>query len=400
MKINQKSGVVDIWNIPKLRLHLEPSFCLDMIKELRYFGNYPEIAKWIDKPLDKKGSAYTLINFKIRKSGPIQLVYKIGKFLSEKGLKKFHPRNIEKNIMGISVYGMIKSTVRKPKIPFDFTTEPGCILISALLHDGGINNAFVPYYWNTDIGLRKRVFEAAQNIFGILPSEFNPSSEDLRFPRVCGLVLAYGLGLKTGNKIFTNPHIPEFIFYLEPEKISAFLRQAFDDEGTVSTSNHSIRFSLSIRGKDNPPELLIHIRKLLYLLGLNFTKPILTRKYTARKDGIMRSSWGIVLTSREDLKIFKEKINFSIGEKREKLNKALSDVKERHFKWKTVEKHVLNVMNDLESKYGYFTRDMVAKEVCRTWSRMQQIFPKLLKEERIKEISKYSGTKAAKFRLL
>lgn len=399
MKINQETDIVNLWGIPKLRLHLDPSFCLEMIKELRFFGNYPQIAKLMNEPLDKKGSAYTLINFKIRKSGPVGLVYKIGKFLSNNGLKKFHPHNIEPYIRGISVYGMEKSTIKNPKIPFDFTTESGCILISALLHDGGLNKAFVPYYWNMDIKLRKKVFEAAQNIFGVLPSEFNLYSEDARFPRVCGLILACGLGIKTGNKIFTNPHIPEFVFYLEPEKISAFLMQAFDDEGSVSTSNHTIRFSLSIKGKENPPELLIQIRKLLYSLGIKFTKPVLIRKYTVKNDNTVRSTWNIVLTGREDLEIFKEKVNFSVSEKREKLNMILIDIKERHFKWRTVEKHVLNVMNSLESKYGCFTRNMVAKEIERTWGRMQQIFPKLLKEKRIKEISKYSGTKSARFRL-
>ena len=174
--------------------------------------------------------------------------------------------------------------------------------------------------------------------------------------------------------------------------------QAFDDEGSVSASSHTIRFSLSI-GKMDPPKLLIQIRNLLCSLGIKFTKPVLIRKYTAKNDSTVRSTWNIVLTGREDLEIFKEKVNFSVSEKREKLNRILTNIKERHFKWGTVEKHVLSAMNSLESEYGYFTRNMVAKEIDRTWSRMQQIFPKLLKEKRIKEISKYSGTKSARFRL-
>lgn len=399
MKINQESGIVSIWNIPKLRLHLDPYFCLEMIKELRSFGNYPKIAKLITEPLDKKGSAYTLINFKIRKSGPVGLIYKIGIFLSNKGLKKFHPHNMEHCITGISVYGMEKSTIKNPKIPFDFTTESGCIFLSALLHDGGISKTFVPHYCNTDIELRKKVFKATQNIFGILPSKFNSCSERLNFPRVCGLVLVYGLGLKAGNKIFTDPHIPEFIFNLAPKKISVFLRQSFDDDGTVAPSSHFVRLSLSIKGNDKPLRLLIQIRELLQFLGIGFTEPSLMKEYIAKKDGIKRSSWGITLTGREELEIFKIKVDFSVNRKRKKLDKILNDVNERHFKWGRIENHVLNASNNIESRYGYFTRNLVAKEIGRTWSRMQQIFQKLLKEGRIIEISKYSGTRSAKFKI-
>jgi len=399
MKINQKSGIVNIWDIPKLRVHLKPSFCLEMIEKLKLFGNYPKIARLINEPLDKKGSAYTLINFRIRKSGPIELVYKIGRFLSNKGLKKFHPTNVEHYIEGISVYGMEKSTIKNLKIPFDFTTGSGCIFLAAILHDGGINTRFVPYYWNTDIELRRRVFKAVQDIFGVLPSEFNQNSESLQFPRVCGRVLVHGLGLKAGNKIFTDPHIPNFIFKLPHEKISLFLRQTFDDDGTVISSNYVVRLSLSIKGDEKPPKLLVQVRELLQILGMEFTKPTLVRRYIAKRDEIMRSTWSISLTGRDDLEVFKTKVNFSITYKKRKLQKILTEVSERHFKFGKIGKYTMDAIKKLEKEYGYFTRDLVAKEIGRTWGRMQQIFQKLLKERKIIEISEYSGTRPAKFKL-
>lgn len=399
IKIKHESGIVNIRNIPELRAHLEPSFCLEMLKELRSFGNYLKIAGLINEPISKNGLAYTITNFKIRKSGPTELVYKIGEFLFNKGLKKFSPNNIERHIIGISVYGMNKSIIKSPKIPLDFTTESGCIFISAMLHDGGITEAFKPHYWNTDIELRKKVYESAQDIFGVLPSRFNPNSEAVRFPKVCGLVLAYGLGLKIGNKIFTDPTIPKFIFNLPQEKISAFLRQAFDDEGTVSSSNNLVRIMLSIKYSNKPPRLLIQLRELLHILGINFTKPSLSKEYIAKKDGIRRSSWYIVLTGRDELEIFKAKVDFSMNRKSKELDKILNNVKEKHFKWGTIEKQVLNASYKLESKHGFFTRKSVAKEIGRTWSRMQQIFPKLLKEGKIVQITKYSGTTPARFKL-
>jgi len=399
MKMNQRPGIVNIWDIPKLRVHLDIPFCLEMFNELRSFGNYPKIARLINELLDKVGSAYTLINFKLRKSAPVELVYKIGKLLSSKGFKKFHPSNIEQHIVGISVYGMEKSTIKNPKIPFNFTTDSGCIFLAAILHDGGINTRFVPYYWNTDIELRKKVFKAVQDIFGVLPSEFNQNSEALQFPRVCGRVLVHGLGLKAGNKIFTDSHIPNFIFKLPHEKISLFLRQAFDDDGTVIISNYVVRLSLSIKGDEKPPKLLVQIRELLQVLGIEFTKPTLVKRYIAKRDGIMRSTWSISLTGRDDLEVFKTKVNFSITYKKRKLQEILTEVSERHFKWGKIEKYTLNAINKLEKEYGYFTRDLVAKEIGRTWSRMQQIFQKLLKERKIIEISEYSGTRPAKFKL-
>jgi hypothetical protein len=399
MKMNQESGIVDIWNIPKLRVHLDSSFCLEMIEKLKLFGNYPKIAGLINEPLDKKGSAYTIINFKLRKSAPVELVYKIGKLLSSKGFKKFHLSNIEHHIDGISVYGMEKSTIKNPKIPFDFTAESGCIFLAAILHDGGINTGFVPYYWNTDLELRKKVFKAVQDIFGVLPSKFNQNSESLQFPRVCGRILVHGLGLKAGNKIFTDPHIPDFIFKLPHEKISLFLRQAFDDDGAVILSNYVVRLSLSIRGDEKPPNLLVQVRELLQILDIKFTKPILVKRYIAERDGIMRSSWNISLTGRDDLDIFETKVNFSIIYKKRKLHKILTEVSERHFKWGKIEKYTMDAIKKLEKEHGYFTRNLAAKEIGRTWSRMQQIFQKLLKEEAIIEISEYSGTRPAKFKL-
>ena len=42
MKINKKSGVVNIWEIPNVVVHLESSFCLEMFKKLKQIGSLGE----------------------------------------------------------------------------------------------------------------------------------------------------------------------------------------------------------------------------------------------------------------------------------------------------------------------------------------------------------------------
>lgn len=394
------TGVVDIFDLKNMRIHLNPFFCKEIMNELHKFNTYTKIAKEITEPLGKSGQAHSLSNLKYTNSCSINLIKKVSDYLTEKGNKKFNLDKIKENIIAISSYsGSIK--IKNPKFPFDFRNKYGAILISSLLHDGGITrNTFVCHYTNKELYLHKKIYACTKKVIGDFPLKLKKKEIDayeLNIPTTVGNILVHGLGMVPGNKVLNNPEIPEFIFKLSSKEKGLFLKQAFDDDGGICPNSSFIFISLTTIKKNKPSKILIGNKKLLDSLGILTSKIRLTESYFIKKDNLWRETWKFYITGRNNLNEFKNKVNFSIPRKRKNLEKGFENIKEEHFKHGKGEKIILNIMKSIEAKYGYFTRNLIAEEANRGWRRIQQIVPIFIKKGFIKEIEPYSGTKAAKF---
>ena len=392
------TGVVNLWDLPSLKIYLKPDFCLEIIEALNSLGKRKIIAKEMGEKISKYGTVSTLSNLRTYNSGKIGLILKISKLLTKYGKNNFDKKNIEKNIIAIS-YSNSGGQIRNPRTNFDFRNEYGCLLISAILHDGGISKNKKPHYSNKYIKLHEGVYNSAKEIFG----DFNISKSYSKgclstiYPKVCGVILKEGIGLQYGKKIYNNPTVPEFIFNINNENKGIFLKQAFDDEGTVDENNRRITIQLSTLLKNKIPHLLEDHIKLLNSLSIITSEIKPVKKYFIKNYGEHSLMCGINITGFENLKKFDYLIGFNIDYKKERLKNCLNSYKEKHFQFGTFRNQVLKSMRKIEKNKGFFTRNLIALDLNRGWSRMQQIFDIFIKENKIKEIEKYSGSRAARY---
>ena len=119
--------------------------------------------------------------------------------------------------------------------------------------------------------------------------------------------------IRYGNFETYSWRVPLEIIKGRKELVACFLRGFFDSEGSVDVKNRSIEVtSCNKHGLENIQELLKKF-KILATLGLS-------------NKGLFRLRFSFSVY----LKIFKEKINFSIERKRNSLEKAINSLKEEY----------------------------------------------------------------------
>ena len=387
--MKQITGIVDLWNLPDhIRVALEPECCSEILKTGRQIsGSYIKLAKNITEPLSKKGYPYTVMKLKYENKNKLSLIKKLVNFT---GYKK---ENLK--IKAISIYGRKRESIMNPRLPFNFNSPDGARVISSLLFDGGIKKkSLTPTYWNTQDVLRKRVLESFHKTFGEFRIKSNKERENLDFPKICGIILVNGIGMLYGKKVENNPKIPDFIFNLPHECKSVFLQQAFDDDGSISEDYINIMLTKTCNEEEH--NLLIGIKKLLKELDIESHGPKKVKEYYVKD--VKRITYVLTITGRDNFEKFGEKIGFLHPRKKEKLENILNKKpKERHFSWGTVNKEAIKIMKECQETHGYFTRNMIAKKLNRSFSRSQQLFKYFLNKKTITIIESSSGTKEAKF---
>jgi len=317
------TGVVHIWDLPEelVFIDLEQNFKKEFLKSLKGNLSWEKLASY------SRISHKKLEHFIEGHRTSLGVIWKLLEF-SKNNENKITKEDIEKNVIRI---GGHQSEIKDPKLPFNFNSLDGAKIIAACLHDGGIRNkSFLFFYTNENSKKRKEIFNSVKNVFGENITD-NTDSEIVEFFNIVGIVLVFGIGLETGQKVINNPHIPQFIS--KNKKIIPFyLGQAFDDDGYVCKGkNKFIGITSNTANEKNPPisNLLLDIKNLLELIDIqsqNVVKSKVRPKFF--HDNIYISQeWKLSIKNIYSLIKFKENINFGIDYKKQDLNEIIEKLK-------------------------------------------------------------------------
>jgi hypothetical protein len=257
----------------------------------------------------------------------LKVIWRLLKFSKING-KKITKKDIQNNVVRI---GGHQSEIKNPKIPFNFNSVDGAKIIAACLHDGGIKTkSLIFFYTNKNKEKRKEIFNSVKNVFGENLVD-NTDSEIVEFFNIVGIVLIFGIGLKAGQKVINNPHIPQFI--LKNKKIIPFyLSQAFDDDGCVCKGkNKFISITSNTANEKNPliSNLLLDIKKLLEIIGIHSQNVV---KSKARPKNFhdkiyISQEWKLSIRNIYSLIKFKKNVNFELYHKKQDLNEIIEKLK-------------------------------------------------------------------------
>lgn len=318
------TGIVHIWNLPEDKIYV------DLKKEFKYKllfsakGNKP----WKHFTMFHGVHHDILLSYKYRQRVSLKVIWKLLE-IANKNKAKITKEDIEKNIIKLGAH---QSFIENPKLPFRFDNSEGAKFIAAMLHDGGIRERLVPFYTNSNIKKRKEVSNLIKEIFGDIKIKGKYSGEIQDFIIAVGIILVYGLGMKKGNKVLTNPNIPEFIFNLDENSISNYLRQAYDDDGYVLNGkrrNHKlVGITCNTGDLVNPPfpNLLNDIKRLLNKINIKSQNITKSKSKFAKSKGYLSQEWKLFVYRIESLQKFKDLVNFNIDYKKENLSLILNEI--------------------------------------------------------------------------
>jgi len=253
--------------------------------------------------------------------------------------------------------------IHNPKLPFRLNKPAFSTILSASLGDGTITNRSGDsfkytlgsfQYWNEKKEIRENVIDAAIVVFGGNESDYkirpNRNSFVIFFPAIIRDLLLMS-GSVQGEKSIINPKIPNQVKLSKQNNIN-WLRQAFDDEGSVrhrTRSNHEVYLTrvvdinyghvigpkirinfnklledLKNKIRKNPPALLAEEGELLEKLGIN-CKIIPQEIYSVKKAGRLKAKWRLYITRKNNIKKFAEIIGFSSPRKSKILSKIVDE---------------------------------------------------------------------------
>lgn len=389
-----QNGIVHLWDLPENEVYVElkESYKAKILASIKLSKHtYKKFSKLIDIPY------HEIQSFIRGHTKPLSFIIKIVKFLSQRSLG-FSLEILEKNIKSLSTKAGFK--ILDPKLPFNFNSVDGAIVISAILHDGSLTRNGVVYYQCMKEKQRKIVYESTKNILG----EFKTNKKITWYPKIVGYILR-SLGLKMGPKMETNPHVPLFLFTSPKEIISAFLGQAIADDGSVvfneKNKTREISLALGIDVSKLPPEkiydpkystqLLQDNKKLLEKLGIQTKGPtIFTEKLRkSRSRGEIHKSiiWEIFITDRENLEKFYKKIKIPLKYKQDGLKKMVKSYKQLGSGQlpKLIIREVI--------KREKITVPQISRKLKRDPETIREVVQKLVKTNQLKTLSKGSGSK-------
>jgi len=400
------NGLVEFWSLPedKIYLDLEKDFKDELFNRAKnYASTWAILGQELGLERNSRGCCKVLESSK-EKRFSLRILKKLIAYLETHG-EYIDKRTIEQKITVISTKcgssRKYANSIFEPRIPFNFNTPSGAVVTSALLHDGGINSKLKPHYSNPDdVELRKKVSVAFTDVFGRFVSvkSIPEINEQLYFPTIVGIILVYGLGMQRGRKVVNNPSVPPFIFNSSQSVISAFLRQAFDDEAHVHHTQRNIVLKLAASSNE-PPRLLTDLKKLLQGFGIRVSGPQYHDTYRS-DDGVKASRWTIGIFGQDNLKGFLKDIGFSCTKKQYRLHTIVNSLKEAHYSLHDKPRIVLEAMNRLQTHYGYITSRDLAIEINRCQSLAKKVIWNMVEEGNLLVKEPRCGSRGAKYSLV
>ncbi len=394
-----KTGVIGLLDLPsdKILIGLKKPFKENIIKAVKHaFGDVNTFTKTYNK---KPSSFY---NFKNNQKTTLKFLLEISNILVKKGFKQINPKNIEKNI---EIMGTKRGNIylHKPNLPFNFNNKEGAYFISAIFFDGGIDKEFKPHYGNNYLHMRKRTVNGAKKIFGEIKSKETNAKRGalVRFPKTMGIILNSCFNIGAGNKMYHNNKIPDFIFNLNKNNKACFIKQAFDDDGTVSVEKKTIRVvgSKAIKKEDfnknnTDFNLLNGLKKLLIDFNidanpLRLNHKSFSNKQYGKKGEFYSHVFAFSITGRTNLETFHSTIGFNLDYKMKRLKKILKNYKQSQLRKGELHKLALECCKRLEKKDGFTTNLSLAKEINRSYRQTVRVL-KTLEKKKLIELTKPS----------
>ena len=398
-----ETGIVHLEDLPSnlIFIGLKDNFKEKLLNSIKTnFTSINDFTKLIDKNI------YFYFNLKNNQKIRLDCLIKIIKILG-KYCDKINLKNLDEDI---KIMGTKRGNIyiKNPKLPFNFNNKSGAYFISSIFFDGGIDRQFKPHYSNMDLSMRKRVVDSVKDIFGEIKSkEINYKNRVfVRFPKVIGILLNCCFNIGIGNKIYHNNKTPYFIFKLNKKEKSCFVKQAFDDDGSVSVNKKMIRIVgvSDVKKQDFGNKktirnfcLLNDLKKLLLNLGIESNPIRLSRKTFSNKEynkkgEFYRHVFYFSISDRKNLERFYKNIGFNLKYKHKRLENILKSYKQWQLRKGEIYLIALEKARLLQEKYGFFDNMLLTKEIKRQYRQTVRITKKLLKDKKIKILEKAKPT--------
>ena len=301
----------------------------------------------------------------------------------------------------------------KPNLPFDLSSKEGAEIRAAFISDGHIDKSStgMSQYCALEIKLHERLIELCKQVFGDFNTStyFNSGSNVTKFPSIIGNALEFG-GVPRGNKTLLNFFIPKDILLGNIEIQSSYLRRVFDDEGDVCfdrSGKRAVRLTRSVCVEDlgveiplekwvrfNNPISFKHnllLGEQLLLLRLGIDARLYAEGIYKNKEGKFTAKWRIQIGQQDHLKKFSKIINFSLKEKKDKLNNILSSYKFRKLSNGQGKAESFKFIQKIFNKKGFFKFGDLGDELVRS-GRSYDLAGRYLKyfiqENKIKKIKR------------
>lgn len=396
IKISAKDGIVHLWDLPEDRVCVKLPNDLQKLmieKALTLVNGRYKLAKEIGvKPVN-------IYDFEQNrfKSISLSVVKKLSNFLVKNGMPEFSLENLETKLELIKAK-FVGNEIFHPKFPMNFNCEEGAQIIAGIFFDGGITLGGYPFYTNNEDSSVEKMIENVKAIVGDI--EYNlrklrPNTKQVEFPRIFGHILTFGLNIPKGKKVFINPSIPEFILN-NPKLYKTFLRQAFDDEGSLNMGKSGKCVELNQYSSSNtePPKRLVQLKEMIEKFNIITNGPYGPTKAYIAKDGIKTYGWCIQISNQSNIRLFAEKINFSLERKRRKLEELLNSYKlPPRFRKGTKFKEVIKAIQDLKQENKKITNKNIATKINRDKVYVAELTLKMTKERMLKIVKEKTARK-------
>jgi FAD synthetase len=420
----KKTGLIFLWNLdPRVNVRISPR----KIKKIMDMALSKTQTKLnLGRILGEKISGWAcgrIYRFEKNKFIPLSFLAKLLYFIGNFSL--VHPDDI----IAITTDGTCKKCIINPKLPFDFRTKSGVRSLAAILHDGCITRNYIEYtkaFATTDeeaYFMRKRFLLDAKNIFGDIEPpkkgwEKTLSKKSINLPKIFADIVSLLIDIESKKR--GDASIPDFIFRLSQENMCIFLRQAFDDDGSIyfKKSERNIRLRLckklhvatskkkDLQSLDNAPKLLLDNLQLLRSIGFDIPNP----KLIEIRPDTNTLVWQISILGQENLRKFHNYINFDLKYKSQKLEEAIDSYKQTQFRNRTAEKQFLMKAYLIQLEKSRFSARDLSLITGRTYERTCVVINKLLSRGMIKKVrtkkfigiggkSTLRGSKAAKYKI-
>jgi hypothetical protein len=138
--------------------------------------------------------------------------------------------------------------INNPRLPFNFDSEAGAILLAAALKDGTIHESkkFRGYwfaYYNKNEENRERVKEAMRRVFGDVEPHKSEEGNRISYHSHAIVSTLKKMGVPVGEKVVQNYHVPEVVREGNVNIKRVYLRQTMMDEGSWDPERHHLCYS-------------------------------------------------------------------------------------------------------------------------------------------------------------
>jgi len=137
--------------------------------------------------------------------------------------------------------------INNPRLPFNFDSKEGAIVLAAALKDGTLHMEEEPRgywfaYYNKNEKNRERVKEAVRKVFGEVEPHESKERNEISYHSLAIASALEKMGVPVGEKVGQNYHVPRVVRQGDENIKRAYLYQTMMDEGSWSPEKHHLYY--------------------------------------------------------------------------------------------------------------------------------------------------------------